>query len=147
MLSGVQAPLFILKVAITVHICKYSRVIDRYQGHLYDVGKRVVVSELCKVLAIVNRRVHACHRIGIGLEEVPIDSLSLSGSTKDVGFSVLDDEADEREGPEAFVRVEMSRMEWEEMEGIDIRADPWFPRVNGAFFPFVFSWWSWNKAW
>jgi hypothetical protein len=81
------------------------------------------------------------------LEEVPIDSLSPSGSSKDIGFPILDDEADEREGSKAFVSVEVSCMEWKEGEGIDIRTDPWFPRVDGAFFFVVFSWWSWNKAW
>jgi hypothetical protein len=111
------------------------------------VGEGVVVSELCQVLAIVNRRVYECHRIWIGLEEVPIDSLSSSGSTKDIWFPVLDDEADEREGSKTFVSVEVSCMEWEEGDGIDIRADPWFTRVDGAFFPFVFSWWSWNNTW
>jgi hypothetical protein len=72
------------------------------------------------------------------LEEVPIDSLSSSGSSKDIGFSVLDDKADEGEGSKAFVSVEVSGMEWEEGNRIDIRADPWFPQMDGAFFVFVF---------
>jgi hypothetical protein len=81
------------------------------------------------------------------LEEVPIDSLSTSGGSKDIWFAVLDDETDEREGPKTFVSVEVSGVEWEEGDRIDIRADPRFPRMDGAFFPFVFSWWSWNKVW
>ena len=111
------------------------------------MGKGVVVSELRQVFAIVNRRVYESHWIWIGLEEVPIDSLSSSGCTKDIWFAVLDDEADERKGPKTFVSVEVSGMEWEEGDGIDIRADPWVPRVNGAFLVFVFPWWSWTKAW
>jgi hypothetical protein len=139
-LSGIQAPLFILEVTIAVYIREHPWVVDRYQRHLNDVGEGVVVSELCKVLAIVNRRIYKRHRIWIGQEKVPVDSLSLSGSPKDVWFSVLDNKADEGEGSEAFVSVKVAGMEWEEDEGIDIRADPRFPRVESAFLVLVFSW-------
>jgi hypothetical protein len=111
------------------------------------MGKGVIVSELRQVFAIVNRRIYEAHWIWIGLEEVPIDSFSSSGSPKDIWFSILDDEADEGEGSKAFFGVKVSCMEWEEGEGIDIRADPWFPRVDGAFFVRVFSRWSRTKAW
>jgi hypothetical protein len=111
------------------------------------VGERVIIPKLREVLTIVNRRVYKCHRIGIGLEEVPIDSLSPSGGSKDVWFSVLDDESDEGQRSKAFFSIEVSGVEWEEGDGIDIRADPRFPRMDGTFFFCVFSWWSWNKAW
>jgi hypothetical protein len=146
-LDGIQALLLVLEVTIAVYVRKHSRVIDRYQRHLNDMGKRVVISELRQVLAIVNRCVYESHWIWIGLEEVPVDSLSPSGSTKDIWFPILNDETDEREGSKTFVGIEVSCMEWEEDEGIDIRADPWFPQVDGAFLVFVFFWWSWTKAW
>jgi hypothetical protein len=111
------------------------------------VGKGVVISELRKVLAIVNQRVYECHRIWIGLEEVPVNSLSSSGCSKDIWFPILDNEADEREGSKAFGSVEVSCMEWEEGDGIDIRTDPRFPRVDGTFPVFVLFWWSWTKVW
>ena len=81
------------------------------------------------------------------MEKVPVDSLSFSSCSEDIRFSILDDETDEREGPEAFVGVEVSCMEGEEDEGIDIRADPRVPWMCGAFFFAVFFWWSWNKVW
>jgi hypothetical protein len=145
--GGIQALLLVFEMTIAVYVREHSRVIDRYQRHLDDMGKRVVISELRQVLAIVDRRVYKSHGIWIGLEKVPVDSLSPSGSSKDIWFPILDDEADEREGSKAFVGIEVACMEWEEGEGIDIRADPWFPRVDGAFLAFVFSRWSWAKAW
>jgi hypothetical protein len=147
MLGGIQDLLPVLEVTIMVHVHEHSWVIDRYQRHLNDVGERVVISKLGEVRAGVNECINTRHRIRIGLEKVPIDSLSSSGCTKDIWFSVLDDEMDEREGPEAFFSVEVSRMKWEEGEGIDIRTDPRFPRMDGAVFFVVFSWWSWNKVW
>jgi hypothetical protein len=146
-LCGIQASLFIFEVTIAVYICEYPWVVDRYQRHLNNVGEGVVVSELCEVLAIVNRRIHECHRIWIGQERVPVDLFPFSGSPKDVWFSVLDNKADEGEGSEAFVGAKVAGMEWEEGDGIDIRADPRFPRVESAFLVFVFSWWSWDKVW
>ena len=122
--GGIQAPLLVLEVTIAVYVHEHSRVIDRYQRHLDDMGKRVVISELRQVLAIVHRCVYKSHWIWIGLEKVPVDSLSFSGSSKDVRSPILDNEADEREGSKAFVGIEVSCMEWEEGEGIDIRADP-----------------------
>jgi hypothetical protein len=87
------------------------------------------------------------HGIRIGLEKVPVDLLSFSGCSEDIRFPVLDDETDEREGPEALVSVEVSCMEGEEGEGIDICADPRVPWIDGAFFFVILSWWSWDKVW
>jgi hypothetical protein len=53
-LLSVQTYLLVLQVAISVDICKDSRVIDRNECHLYEVQKGVVISELCKVLPIVD---------------------------------------------------------------------------------------------
>jgi hypothetical protein len=81
------------------------------------------------------------------LEKGPVDLLSFSGCSEDIRFPVLDDETDEREGPKAFVGVEVPCMEGEEDEEIDIHADPRVPQMDGAFFFAFLSWWSWNKVW
>jgi hypothetical protein len=81
------------------------------------------------------------------LEKVPVGRFSSCSGSEDVGFLVMDDEADERERSEAFFCIEMTCMEGEEVEGIDICVDPWFPWVEDSFCCAILCWWSWNKVW
>jgi hypothetical protein len=104
-----------------------------------------IVPKLREILSSMDRCVSKCHSIRIGLEQVPIDRFSSSCGSEDIGFLVLDDETDEREGSETFFRIEMTRMEGEEGEGIDIRMDPWITWMELPFFCVTLFWWSWNK--
>jgi hypothetical protein len=79
------------------------------------------------------------------LEKVPIDRFSSCSGSEDVGFLVLDDEVDEREGSEAFFCIEVTCVEGEEVKGIDICMDPWFTQMELPFFCVILLWWSWNK--
>jgi hypothetical protein len=79
------------------------------------------------------------------LEKVPVDGFSSCSSSEDIGFLVLDDEADEREGSEAFFCIEVMCVEGEEVERIDIHTDPQFTWMEEPFFCTVLLWWSWNK--
>jgi hypothetical protein len=63
------------------------------------------------------------YSIWIGYEEVSIHPFSMSCSSEDIGFFVLDDEADKGEGSEAFVSVEVACVKGEEVKGICIHVD------------------------
>jgi hypothetical protein len=102
-------------VPITVHVREYSWVVDRNEGHLNEVRERVVISELCEVLAIIDVSI-VSYSIWIGYENVPMHWFISSGGSEDVWLLVLDGKADEREGSETFVSGEMARVEREEVE-------------------------------
>jgi hypothetical protein len=102
-------------VPITIHICEYSWVIDGDEGHLDEVRERVIVAELCEVLAVVDESVMS-YLTWIGYKNVPMHWFSSSCSPEDVWLFVLDAEADEGEGSKAFCGGEVSRMEGEKVE-------------------------------
>jgi hypothetical protein len=80
--------------------------------------------------------------IWIGYEEVLIHSFSMSSSSEDIGFFVLDNEADKGEGSKDFFGVEVACMKGEKVEGICIRVDPWFSQVERSLNHSFFFWWS-----
>jgi hypothetical protein len=131
-------------VPITVHVCEHPWVVDGNKGHLNKVRKGVIIPELRQVLAVIDEPI-VSYSIRIGDENVSMHWFPASCGSKDVRFLVLDGEADEREGSETFVGREMACVEWEEVKGICIRADPWFPRVERSLSCSLFFWCNWDN--
>jgi hypothetical protein len=132
-------------VPVPIHVCEYSWVIDGNEGHLNKVREWVIITELRKVLAVVDKPI-VSYSIWIGYENVSMHWFSASGSPKDVRLLILDGKTDEREGSEAVVGGEMTCVEREEVEGICIRADPWFPRVERSLSCSLFFWCNWDNV-
>jgi hypothetical protein len=82
----------------------------------------------------------------IGNENVPMHWFSASSCSKDVWLLILDGKTDERERSEAFFSGEVTCVEREEVEGICIHADPWFPRVERSLSCSLFFWCNWDNV-
>jgi hypothetical protein len=107
--------LFILQVPVSVHVHKYSWVVDRDECHLDEVREWVVVVELCEVLAVVDKPI-VSYSIWIGYEDVPMHWFSTSGGSEDVRLFVLDGKTDEGQGSKAFFSGEVSCVKGEKVE-------------------------------
>jgi hypothetical protein len=131
-------------VSVAIHVCEHSWIVNGNEGHLDKVGEWVIVTELREVLAVIDKPI-VSYSIWIGYENVPMDWFSASGSSKDIRLFILDGKADKGEGSETFVGGEMACMKREEVKGICIRADPWFPRVERSLSCSFFFWCNWDN--
>ena len=78
------------------------------------MGEGIIVMKLCEILVVIDHAIDSSQSsIRIGLEEVPIHSLSSCCCSKDIGLPILENEADEGKGSKPFFSVEMMGMEGE----------------------------------
>jgi hypothetical protein len=100
---------------VAIHVCEYSWVVDGNEGHLDEMGKGVIIAELCEVLAIVDESIMS-YSMWIGDENVPMHGFSSSCSSENIRLLVLDAKADEGEGSKALFSGEVSCVEGEEVK-------------------------------